>query len=236
MGKLQILSFLGATVAHVLVSQINAAHLRTQTKWVKEFVFTVNVTIDVGNDQIASGIVDLREEETTEQRRKLATARRDLAFPVLARMEEFKSERTIWSPPADNGRSTLSKAHYLVLPTWYEGEDPFPHDMVGIRSVMTEVSQYYTDMSWGLHSLTWELLDPIILEGVTKDNAALSPAKNRALKHIQDTLGLQRITDFTGVILLHAPAGSGPMRWGDGFAHVNGGNYSMLHGSPLNLT
>ena len=88
--------------------------------------------------------------------------------------------------------------------------------------MMQEVSDYYNDMSWGHLHLTWEVLDSVELTGVFQANATLVPAKQRAMDHITHTLGLVRRRNFTGVVLLYSPADTGQMRWGDGFAHVNG--------------
>lgn len=159
----------------------------------------------------------------TDRRMMDTVGKRELAFPILRRMEDFKTEATIWSSSADPaGRSTLERAHYLVVPTWYDGDSRAPHDMVGIDATMEEVSKYYRDMSWGRFNLSWTVLEPIILHSVTKANATLNPTKNVALEHIKTKLNLRSRADFTGVVLLHSRSDTGHMRWGEGFAHVNG--------------
>lgn len=131
--------------------------------------------------------------------------------------DSHKNKTRIWSSDG-----TLASFHYLVLPMWYQDESPQePYDKTVVESTLDETVQYYTDMSWGKHQLSFELLPQVQLN-LTIVNPTLNEAKAEARAHVE-SLGRVLGADHDGVVLLYARANSGDMANGGGWGSVNGG-------------
>lgn len=146
---------------------------------------------------------------------------RESFFEIFATIEDFKDESSVWTGSDSSSRKTLSEMHYLVLPMWWQDESPkAPANLDSVRAVLDATVQYYSDMSFGKHSITYEILTQTIL-GVSKSGSSLNDSAAAARDHIAE-LGRIEFVDYTGVILLYNhEVASEPYGFG-GWGSVNG--------------
>lgn len=146
---------------------------------------------------------------------------RNSIFANLASIESFKaSQPSLWST-SHNGRLTLSKLHYVILPVWYADETQTAFDASTTAAIMRRVAAFYQQMSYGKFKLSWEILDPFPLTGITKGNPSLGSVQIAAEAHVKN-LGLVNPIDYDGVITMYNQAQAGDLANGGGWGTSNG--------------
>jgi hypothetical protein len=158
---------------------------------------------------------------TATETRVSSSSTRDTFFDIFSNFEAFKTEDAVWATTGA-GRRTLSKMKYLIVPIWYNDEAKTPADIQNINNVMQEVKQYYNEMSWSRHDITWEILTQVTLANIPKANPDLDNVAAAVDQHILQ-LGKQYPTTHTGIIIAYKSDGSGP----SGVADVNGNRMWM---------
>ena len=124
---------------------------------------------------------------------------------------------------------------YVVLPVWWDGESPrSPFDRGYLQGKLAEVSEYYREMSWNKHTLEFEVLNQVVLPGVTPQNADFDNSIEAARAIIAD-LGLVEFEHYIGILLCYNLAETGPFKGGGGWAGVNGKSDLVRH-HPLIFT
>lgn len=133
--------------------------------------------------------------------------------------DSFRQKTRIWSGP--DGDRTMANFHYLVLPMWYNDESPQEaYDQSILQEVLNMTTQYYTDMSWGQHALSFELLEQVELN-LSMAEPLLGDAKTLAKAHVA-SLNITIDVDYDGIILIYKQALAGNMANGGGYGEVNG--------------
>jgi hypothetical protein len=135
--------------------------------------------------------------------------------------DSTKKEKSMWNTTLSGGRPTLSRYHILVIPTYWDGEKADNNYVKkNIEDSMKNTADFYKNMSWGKNTVTWEILDRVILKGVTKKNADFDNSE-QATRSIVKKKGYVEFVDYTGILMLYNLADQGPFANGGGWAGVN---------------
>lgn len=117
------------------------------------------------------------------------------------------------------------KKHYVVVPTWWDGEPQNSNtafDIPSIVDVLHDVVQYYKDMTWGLHNVTFEVWDQQVLPGVTPDNADFDNSNTAVRNIVSSDGGYTEFVDYSGIMMVYNLANRDPFSAEGGWAGVNG--------------
>ena len=111
-----------------------------------------------------------------------------------------------------NGRPVLERAHYIILPIFWEGEsqDSLMEKNL-IQQGLDQIQQQYAAMSYGKHTLTFEIWDQSVLQGVTRQNADFGNSEQAARDYVASQ-GYIEFSDYTSIILMYNTAAQGPFR------------------------
>lgn len=185
---------------------------------------------DLDDPYVITGI-DTVERQSVQRRRLLqqAESRRlnsvvvtstnplEAFWDTWSRRDDSKTEGSLWSEDL-----TLVSMKYVVLPIWWDGESPqIGYSRSSLESTLSETKEYYADMSWNKHHLQFQLLDQVVLTGVTRSNADFDNSEAAARAHVA-SLDLKEFVDYTGIMLVYNLASEGPFEGGGGWANVNG--------------
>lgn len=150
-------------------------------------------------------------------------SKRDNVWDVLSTFDSFKTKETLWDLSGD--RPVLSRGHYAVLPTWWADQvqdETTEKDPEQIRGTMNIMRDYYLDMSWGLHDVTFDLFNQTVIPDMTSTNVTFGGTKKSAAKILEDAGYVQDLNYTAIYVIYHVVSGTGP--GGGGLAYVNG-NY-----------
>jgi hypothetical protein len=113
--------------------------------------------------------------------------------------------------------------HYLVLPIWWDGQTPqTPASVSTINSVLNQTVQYYKDMSWNRHTMSYQILDQIVLPNVTGDNAGFDNSAAAVRYHVATMLNQTAFGDYQGLVCMYKQANVYPLSNTGGWGSVNG--------------
>jgi hypothetical protein len=157
---------------------------------------------------------------TLTETKVLTTSSRDTFFEVFAQFESFKGDSAVWGS-TENGRRTLSKMSYLILPIWFNDEPQTPADTSKIAAVMEQTKLYYSDMSWNRHEISWQFLEQVQLVNISRANPTLNAVSDAAQTHIL-TLGMKYPETHTGIIITYNVAAAGDLSSAGGWGAING--------------
>uniref|UniRef100_A0A7S2V8C0 Uncharacterized protein n=1 Tax=Entomoneis paludosa TaxID=265537 RepID=A0A7S2V8C0_9STRA len=151
---------------------------------------------------------------------QVASDKRQLFWDLFNGIDTCKSQSALWDQAGN--RPTLTKTHYIVLPIWWDGEDTSDTmDPSFLQTGLTQIQQYYSEMSFGKHSLTFEIWDQTTLAGVTPTNADFDNSE-AAGKALVTNAGKVQFQDYTSILLVYNVAQTGPFSGAGGWAGVNG--------------
>jgi hypothetical protein len=160
---------------------------------------------------------------------------------ILAKFAQIESFKTsaLWSADTRNGRKTLARYHYVIVPVWYSDE-PQPRaafDTDAMNAVFQRIAAFYKAMSWNKFVLTWNIVNPLLLTGVSQANPSMTQVQVAVTKHVTDTLGLKNPRDYTGVMAMYNPSAAGDLANLGGWATINGTrieHYSVMSSKEEN--
>jgi hypothetical protein len=136
-------------------------------------------------------------------------------------IDSFKSNTNVWDLNSP-GRPTLNRFHLFILPIRWDGESTPPFDTSVTVPDYDKTVQYYRDMSWNKHEMTYEFHgETVDLIGVTAENADFDNSE-KATYDIVSALGKTPNQDFSGISILYEVAKLGPFSGEGGWAQVNG--------------
>jgi hypothetical protein len=142
------------------------------------------------------------------------------AWPLF---DSSKNQTSMWNRTLSGGRPTLSRFHLLVIPTYWDGE-AVDNNYVkkDVENWMKNTADFYKNMSWGKNTVTWEILDRVILKGVTKKNADFDNSE-QATRSIAEKKGYVEFVDYTGILMFYNQAADqSPFNFWGGYGKVNG--------------
>jgi hypothetical protein len=142
----------------------------------------------------------------------------DNAWPAF---DSMKTKSNLWTPDY-SGRPVLDGNHIVVLPVWWDGEAQTSFDISTINSMMQQTKNYYLDISWMKHNITWDILNGTVLTGVTRDNAGLDNAKLAAKDYVNQTLKLVEFVDYTSLTIVYNKPNNGSLNMDGGWGSING--------------
>jgi hypothetical protein len=161
------------------------------------------------------------DRASATQTKVVANKNRDVAFfDVFSQLENYKKERPIWNT-TQNGRLTLSKMNYLILPIWFNDDNKTAADITKINTTMQQVRQYYKDMSWNQHEVSWSFLNQVELVNISRAKPTLDEVSKATQEYILP-LGMQYPITHTGLIIAYNVAASGDMNFTGGWGVING--------------
>lgn len=124
----------------------------------------------------------------------------------LGTFESFKTDDRLFSS-ASNGRKTLSKLHYMVLPLYWNGQmwASQTMDMNAINTAMEQTVNQYNSQSWNKFSLTYTLIPQTEhpLSSATRIFQTYSGARN-----VLQNMGYTQHVDYDGIIIIYNKKGS----------------------------
>jgi hypothetical protein len=151
---------------------------------------------------------------------------------ILAKFAQIESFKTsaLWSVDTRNGRKTLSRYHYVIVPVWYSDEQQprAAFDTDAMNAVFARIAAFYKAMSWNKFVLTWNIVNPLLLTGVSQANPTMTQVQVAVTKHVTDTLGLKNPRDYTGVMVMYNPSAAGDLANLGGWATINGTRISLF--------
>lgn len=157
--------------------------------------------------------------DTLTETKVVTFSGRDLFFEVFSQFESFKHDSAVWGS-TENGRRTLSKMRYLILPIWFNDEAQTPADTSKIITVMEQTKAFYSDMSWNRHEISWSILNQVRLD-ISRTNPTLTAVSDAAQQHIL-TLGMKYPDTHTGIIITYNVAAAGDLSFSGGWGAING--------------
>lgn len=147
----------------------------------------------------------------------------------LSTFESFKTDDRLFST-GSNGRKTLSKLHYMVLPIYWNGQmwASQKMDMNAINIAMQQTVNQYNSQSWNKFSLTYTLIPQTEhpLSSATRIFQTYSGARN-----VLQNMGYTQYEDYDGIIIIYNKKGSGDFCCTGGKA-VLGGFLATVSYSP----
>mmetsp|Transcript_15971 Transcript_15971/g.19504 ORF Transcript_15971/g.19504 Transcript_15971/m.19504 type:complete len:936 (-) Transcript_15971:113-2920(-) len=187
--------------------------VRKKTEWSK-------VTPSPYNGRRAQQLVDKMDERYMETKQN--QNRQAKVWNMIASMDSFKT------PPlysTSGARPTLTSFHIMVQPTWWQDQNKnnpaLTMDINAIDEMMAQCVQYYSDMSWGKMSLTYEVLEQKKIS-MTSEEPKLYGAKDKCVDRVTSQ-GYTEGVDYDGIIFIHHTAKSGVFASNGGKGIVNGG-------------
>jgi hypothetical protein len=188
------------------------------------FVLCQDVSYVVVKDEVylESNISDIPnwDRSTATETKVLTSSGRDTFFDIFSNFELTKNDNAVWATTHD-GRRTLSKMKYLILPVWFNDEAQTPANISRISAVMEKSKIYYNEMSWNRHEISWEFLDQIQLVNISRLSPTLNDVSIAAQQHIA-ALGKQYPVTHTGIIISYNVAIKGDMNFSGGWGVING--------------
>ena len=149
--------------------------------------------------------------------------RDEKVWEVINTMDSYKKP-PLYGTMAD-GRPTLSKFKYVVLPVWWSDmniqDSNFKMDLNQISTILQQNTDYYMDMSFNKMVITYDIKPQQVLTGVSSTNADFGNTEDEALNIVQNTYNYVKGIDYDGIMLIYFPAQSGTPFQSGGWGTVN---------------
>lgn len=166
---------------------------------------------------IASSILSRIDENTSP----LSNGRRDFWETTWSNFNAAKNVDGLWDV-STSGRPTLDKSHLIVLPIWWDGAIQGPtFNRTECNQILEKNRNYYLEMSWNKHDITWEFWDRIVLTGVTSSMADFNNTKNVTRTYVASKNYVEFV-NYTGIVFLHDLTSQSPFNFSGGWGTVNG--------------
>mmetsp|Transcript_18375 Transcript_18375/g.22495 ORF Transcript_18375/g.22495 Transcript_18375/m.22495 type:complete len:983 (-) Transcript_18375:152-3100(-) len=146
-------------------------------------------------------------------------ARQRKVWEMIETMDSYK-KAPIYSRDSVSNKPTDSSFHYLVLPSWWShqnsGLQSLTMSKTKINNIMDKTADYYSDMSFGKLSLTYEVLNQNKIQSTKNIYEA-----QRLVKSYIDSKGYVKNVDYDGIIFLFWESSSA-LDWGGAKGQING--------------